>query len=92
MTVREQLLATAQDMLHRMQSGAVRHADGIATGLLRQVMLGRNEGGLQHFHEWIDRFVAAPDTALLEEIIIANYFRYVTKYKVTVQKSNIIYQ
>lgn len=42
------------------------------TGLLSEVMLGRNEGGLQHFHAWIDRFVAAPDTASLETIMAAS--------------------
>lgn len=41
------------------------------TGLLPQVMMGRNEGGLQHFHAWIDHFVAAPDIAPLETIMSA---------------------
>ncbi|MEO0032299.1 MAG: hypothetical protein RIS94_2057 [Pseudomonadota bacterium] len=39
------------------------------TGLLPRVTLGRNEGGLQHFHAWIDRFLAAPETASLDAIM-----------------------
>jgi carnitine monooxygenase subunit len=27
----------------------------MATGLLPEVRFGRNEGGLQHFHSWLDR-------------------------------------
>ncbi len=38
----------------------------MATGLLREVRFGRNEGGLQHFHRWLDRVIAADDAALPE--------------------------
>lgn len=40
-----------------------------ASGLLPKVQLGRNEGGVQHFHHWLDRFVNAPARASLEEIM-----------------------
>lgn len=37
----------------------------LGSGQLRQVLFGRNEGGLQQFHTWVERFVAAaPDKAL----------------------------
>lgn len=36
------------------------------TGLLRAVRFGRNEGGLQHFHTWLDRVIATNDAALVE--------------------------
>lgn len=38
----------------------------MATGLLPEVQFGRNEGGLQHFHAWLDRVIAADDMALPE--------------------------
>lgn len=38
----------------------------MATGLLPEVRFGRNEGGLQHFHSWLDRVIAADDGALME--------------------------
>lgn len=38
----------------------------MGTGLLGEVRFGRNEGGLQHFHSWLDRVVAADETALVE--------------------------
>lgn len=39
----------------------------LATGLLPRVQFGRNEGGLQHFHHWLDRFAAAgPDQSLAD--------------------------
>lgn len=38
----------------------------MATGLLPEVRFGRNEGGLQHFHTWLDRVIAADDAALIE--------------------------
>lgn len=37
----------------------------MATGLLPEVRFGRNEGGLQHFHTWLDRVIAADDAALV---------------------------
>jgi carnitine monooxygenase subunit len=40
-----------------------------ASGLLPEVQMGRNEGGVQHFHQWIDRFVNAPAEATIAEII-----------------------
>jgi phenylpropionate dioxygenase-like ring-hydroxylating dioxygenase large terminal subunit len=36
----------------------------MGTGLVGQVRFGRNEGGLQHFHSWLDRVIAADDAAL----------------------------
>lgn len=36
----------------------------LATGILDTVRFGRNEGGLQHFHRWIDRLVQASDDEL----------------------------
>jgi carnitine monooxygenase subunit len=36
----------------------------LASGLLRSVCIGSNEGGLQHFHTWIDRILDTPDDAL----------------------------
>lgn len=38
----------------------------MGTGLLGTVRFGRNEGGLQHFHTWLDRVIAADDAALME--------------------------
>ena len=41
-----------------------RQQQALATGLLREVRFGRNEGGLQHFHNWVERIVEASDGAL----------------------------
>ncbi|MFN3425107.1 MAG: aromatic ring-hydroxylating oxygenase subunit alpha [Novosphingobium meiothermophilum] len=41
----------------------------LASGLLPRVRFGRNEGGVQHFHAWIDRFLGAPDRATLAQIM-----------------------
>ncbi|MFN3990837.1 MAG: aromatic ring-hydroxylating oxygenase subunit alpha [Erythrobacter sp.] len=38
----------------------------MGTGLLGEVRFGRNEGGLQHFHTWLDRVIAAEDAELRE--------------------------
>lgn len=38
----------------------------MGTGLLGEVRFGRNEHGLQHFHTWLDRVIAADDAALME--------------------------
>lgn len=40
-----------------------------ASGLLPKVQIGRNEGGVQHFHHWLDRFVRAPAGTPVEEIM-----------------------
>ncbi|MCW1384699.1 aromatic ring-hydroxylating dioxygenase subunit alpha [Novosphingobium sp. KCTC 2891] len=40
-----------------------------ASGLLPEVQFGRNEGGIQHFHHWLERFVDAPAGAPLEGIM-----------------------
>jgi carnitine monooxygenase subunit len=40
----------------------------MGTGLVGNVRFGRNEGGLQHFHTWLDRVIAADD-ALLAELL-----------------------
>jgi carnitine monooxygenase subunit len=37
------------------------------SGLLPEVQMGRNEGGVQHFHRWVDRFVnAGPETSIAQ--------------------------
>ncbi len=36
----------------------------LGSGGLREVCFGRNEGGLQHFHKWIDTLVDSDDAAL----------------------------
>lgn len=41
----------------------------LSSGLLPRVQFGRNEGGVQHFHNWIDRFVGAPQSASLAAIV-----------------------
>lgn len=41
----------------------------LSSGLLPRVQFGRNEGGVQQFHDWIDRFVEAPDGASLAAIV-----------------------
>lgn len=38
----------------------------MATGLLPEVRFGRNEGGLQHFHSWLDKVITADDAALAD--------------------------
>lgn len=43
-----------------------RQQQALATGLLKEVRFGRNEGGLQHFHKWVDAIVASTDDALPE--------------------------
>lgn len=41
----------------------------LSSGLLTQVQFGRNEGGVQHFHEWVRRFVDAPVDCALPKIM-----------------------
>ena len=41
----------------------------LSSGLLGEVRIGRNEGGLQHFHRWLDRLVRAPDVSPLAEVL-----------------------
>jgi len=36
----------------------------MATGMIGEVRFGRNEGGLQHFHTWLDRVIAADASEL----------------------------
>lgn len=38
----------------------------MVTGLVGTVRFGRNEGGLQHFHRWLDKVIAADDVTLAE--------------------------
>ncbi|WP_225008402.1 aromatic ring-hydroxylating oxygenase subunit alpha [Novosphingobium percolationis] len=38
----------------------------LAAGVLREVRFGRNEGGLHHFHKWIDMLVDSDDAALAQ--------------------------
>jgi phenylpropionate dioxygenase-like ring-hydroxylating dioxygenase large terminal subunit len=42
----------------------------MATGMVGEVRFGRNEGGLQHFHCWLDRVIAA-DTGDLPNLLAA---------------------
>ena len=37
--------------------------------MLFRSRFGRNEGGVQHFHDWVQRFVDASDTLSLAEIM-----------------------
>ena len=39
------------------------------SGLLPEVQLGRNEGGLQQFHAWLQRFLEAPENRPLSQIM-----------------------
>ncbi len=36
----------------------------LGTGMMGDVYFGRNEGGLQHFHGWLDRLIAAAEADL----------------------------
>lgn len=38
----------------------------MASGLMPQVQFGRNEGGLQHFHRWVEKLTDADDADLPE--------------------------
>ena len=41
----------------------------LSSGMLARVKFGRNEGGVQHFHEWTQRFVEAPADWALAHIM-----------------------
>lgn len=41
----------------------------LQSGQLSEVLLGRNEGGLQQFHAWVERFVAAEPNVPLSAIV-----------------------
>ena len=41
----------------------------LSSGLLPEVRIGRNEGGLQHFHRWLDRLVRAEDDTPLASLM-----------------------
>lgn len=43
---------------------SVKQQRSLATGIYPVVCIGRNEGGLQHFHRWVERVVQAPDAEL----------------------------
>lgn len=43
---------------------SVKQQRALATGIYPVVCFGRNEGGLQHFHRWVERVVHAPDAEL----------------------------
>ena len=38
----------------------------LRTGVKKELMFGRNEGGAQHVHRWIDKVLAAPDDQLAD--------------------------
>lgn len=41
----------------------------LSSGLLREVRFGRNEGGVQHFHEWVDRFADSPKDLPMAQVM-----------------------
>ena len=43
---------------------SIRQQRALASGLLPVVCFGRNEGGLQQFHRWLERILETPDYAL----------------------------
>lgn len=43
---------------------SVKQQRALATGLYPVICYGRNEGGLQHFHRWVERILQTPDAAL----------------------------
>lgn len=43
---------------------SVKQQRALSTGLYPVVCFGRNEGGLQHFHRWLERVMQTPDGAL----------------------------
>lgn len=46
--------------------------EALEAGILDKVHFGRNEGGLQHFHRWIETVVAASDEELRSLMATAN--------------------
>jgi hypothetical protein len=47
-----------------------RQQQALSSGLLKEVRFGCSEAGLQHFHEWLTRILAA-DTADLNSLFPA---------------------
>ncbi len=45
---------------------SVKQQRALSTGLYPVVCFGRNEGGLQHFHRWVERIMQTPDEGLDE--------------------------
>ena len=45
-------------------ANSFRQQRALASGLLPEVCFGRNEGGGQHFHRWLDRLLGTPEQAL----------------------------
>lgn len=43
---------------------SMRQQQALNAGIMKRVFCGRNEGGLQHFHRWIERIVNTSDTDL----------------------------
>ncbi|MGE8133123.1 aromatic ring-hydroxylating oxygenase subunit alpha [Novosphingobium subterraneum] len=41
----------------------------LSSGLLREVRFGRNEGGVEHFHEWVDRFAGSPKDLPMAQVM-----------------------
>ena len=48
-----------------------RQQAALKNGGRKQVLFGRNEGGAQRFHHWVDRLIAAEDDAALEQLFVA---------------------
>lgn len=43
---------------------SVKQQRALDSGLLKEVTYGRNESGIPHFHDWVDRILATPDAEL----------------------------
>lgn len=43
---------------------SARQQTTMRSGMLREVLIGKNEAGIQEFHRWIDRILETPDTEL----------------------------
>ena len=67
---RETALETAAFLAHVVGDEDLPMSDGqqkvLRSGGIEQVYFGRNEGGLQHFHRWVDRVVETPVPALAD--------------------------
>lgn len=42
----------------------LRQQRALESGARKKVLFGRNEGGAQNFHRWLDRILATPDADL----------------------------
>ena len=67
-TARAEAVKAAAFLAHVVNDEDLPTSDGqqrvLASGLLPSVYYGKNEGGLQHFHRWIDRIMETDDAQL----------------------------